>query len=190
MHIPMIAVKMFAWQLLRALGHLHGKGIIHRDVKPQNILCEENKFSIRLCDFGSAKRIDFDNASVSYICSRYYRAPELQFGSTHYNEKIDVWAAGCVIAELMKMSPLFPGRDTKRQICEIFKVLGTPSSDEVNAMNPDYKNKVFPDLVPAAFESNFPACTPSVALDFLQHLLVYSPTQRPGALEALSHPFF
>ena len=88
-----------------------------------------------------------------------------------YNEKIDVWAAGCVIAELIKMSPIFPGKDSKRQICEIFKILGTPMPEEVMAMNPNYKNRNFPDLVPLAFSSNFPAGTPHVALDFIKHLL-------------------
>ena len=76
----MIAVKMFAWQLLRALGYLHSQGILHRDVKPQNILVEEDRYCLKLCDFGSAKKVEYNTASVSYICSRYYRAPELIFG--------------------------------------------------------------------------------------------------------------
>ena len=69
LHIPMIAVKVFAWQLLRAIGHLHAKGIIHRDVKPQNILIEEDRYQLKLCDFGSAKRIAYNSSSVSYILS-------------------------------------------------------------------------------------------------------------------------
>ena len=190
MYIPMVAVKMFAWQLLRALGYLHSKHIVHRDVKPQNILVEENRYSLRLCDFGSAKQLDANNASVSYICSRYYRAPELIFGQTFYNEKIDIWSAGCVIAELIKMSPLFPGKDSKRQICEIFRIMGSPTPDEVTGMNPNYKHKEFPQLYPVPFDSNFPAGTPQDALDFLEHLLVYDPKNRPSALEALAHPFF
>ena len=68
--------------------------------------------------------------------------------------------------------------------------MGTPNANEVEAMNPNYKNKVFPELIPLGFESNFPAGTPDVALSFLKHLLVYSPNDRPSALEALAHPFF
>ena len=111
--IPLVAIKMYAWQLLRAIGHTHQKGILHRDVKPQNILVDHKALETRLCDFGSAKKIDPSAASVSYICSRYYRAPELIFGATKYGDKIDVWSAGCVIAELFKLSPLFPGKNSK-----------------------------------------------------------------------------
>lgn len=68
--------------------------------------------------------------------------------------------------------------------------MGTPSANEVEAMNPNYKNKSFPELIPLSFESNFPASTPEVALNFIKHLLVYSPEERPGALDALAHPFF
>ena len=170
-HLPIVGIKMFAWQLLRALGYLHAQGILHRDIKPQNILIEEDRFSLKLADFGSAKKIDHKNASVSYICSRYYRAPELMFGQTFYNEKIDIWAAGCVIAEMFKMSPLFPGKDSKRQVCEIFKILGTPTPADVEAMNPKYKHRIFPELVPLPYESNFPPTTPEIALDFIKTLL-------------------
>jgi serine/threonine protein kinase len=64
---------------------------------------------LKVCDFGSAKRIVKKDVNVSYICSRYYRAPELIFGSTEYNQNIDVWSVGCVIAELLLGQPLFPG---------------------------------------------------------------------------------
>jgi serine/threonine protein kinase len=84
---------------------------------------------LKLCDFGSAKRIIRGEANVSYICSRYYRAPELIFGATDYGQHIDVWSLGCVIAELLLGQPLFPGESGVDQLVEIIKVLGTPTRE-------------------------------------------------------------
>ena len=188
--LPMIFVKLIAWQLFRALGHIHDKRILHRDVKPQNILIDTETYTIKLCDFGSAKKMSKDEASVSYICSRYYRAPELIFGATKYTNKIDVWAAACVVAELIRLRPLFPGKSGKTQINEIFRVIGTPSSYEVASMNKDYRNRTFPAFTPLPLETNFPPFTEKAAISFLQMCLVYDPSARPSALEALGHPFF
>jgi len=92
---------------------MHAKNLCHRDIKPHNILLDPMQHEIKVCDFGSAKKIEKDQGkSVSYICSRHYRAPELIFGSTEYDEKIDIWAAGCVIAEMLRLKPLFPGSST------------------------------------------------------------------------------
>ena len=83
---------------------------------------------LKLCDFGSAKRIVKGESNVSYICSRYYRAPELIFGATDYSAAIDVWSTGCVIAELLLGQPLFPGESGVDQLVEIIKVLGLDST--------------------------------------------------------------
>lgn len=82
--------------------------------------------------------------NVSYICSRYYRAPELIFGNSNYTTSIDVWSVGCVIAELMLGQPIFPGESGVDQLVEIIKILGTPSKEQIQAMNPDYKEYRFP----------------------------------------------
>ena len=154
-------------------------------------MVDHKNLELRLCDYGSAKKLDPEaGPSVSYICSRYYRAPELIFGCTQYGEKVDVWSAGCVIAEMFKLTPLFPGKSSKEQITEIFKVLGTPTPEEVKAMNPDYKQPEFPHLKPLPFQTNFPATTNGIALDFILTLLQYDPAKRPNALKALKHPFF
>mmetsp|Transcript_27495 Transcript_27495/g.20657 ORF Transcript_27495/g.20657 Transcript_27495/m.20657 type:complete len:154 (-) Transcript_27495:243-704(-) len=99
--VPTLLVKLYAYQTFRALAYIHALGICHRDIKPQNLLIDPNHHLLKLCDFGSAKRVIKGEVNVSYICSRYYRAPELIFGATDYTFAIDVWSAGCVIAELL-----------------------------------------------------------------------------------------
>lgn len=83
------------------MAYIHALGICHRDIKPQNLLVDPTNHVLKICDFGSAKKLLKGEVNVSYICSRYYRAPELIFGATEYNNAIDVWSVGCVIAELL-----------------------------------------------------------------------------------------
>ncbi len=108
-NLPPILIKIYAFQLFRVLEFLHSKNIVHRDIKPQNILIDPSCHVLKLCDFGSAKRLDTDQANVCYISARYYRAPELIFGNTNYTTKIDMWSAGCVLAEMLTGQPLFKG---------------------------------------------------------------------------------
>ena len=103
------------------MAHLHAKGVCHRDVKPQNLLVDPASHVLKLCDFGSAKVLAPGEPNISYICSRYYRAPELIFGATHYTPAIDVWSVGCVAAELLLGAPLFPGESGVDQLVEIIK---------------------------------------------------------------------
>lgn len=86
--MPLVEVKLYMYQVFRALTYLHAQGICHRDIKPQNILLDSKSGIVKLCDFGSAKTLVENEGSVSYICSRYYRAPELIFGATNYTTKI------------------------------------------------------------------------------------------------------
>lgn len=97
----MILVKLYAYQIFRALAYIHSLSIVHRDIKPQNLLVDPLSHQLKLCDFGSAKKIVKGEKNVAYICSRYYRAPELIFGATEYTSAVDVWSAGCVIGELL-----------------------------------------------------------------------------------------
>ena len=93
----------------RALANIHS-GVCHRDIKPQNLLVNTLTHQLKLCDFGSAKILVRSEPNISYICSRYYRAPELIFGATDYTTAIDIWSLGCVMAELLLGQPLFPRR--------------------------------------------------------------------------------
>jgi len=107
-----LLVKLYMYQLMRGLNYVHSKGITHRDIKPQNLLVDPSCHILKICDFGSAKKLLAEEESVSYITSRYYRAPELLFGSKNYNSMIDIWSAGCVFAEMLLGQPIFKGKDS------------------------------------------------------------------------------
>jgi len=143
-----LLTKIYIYQLFRALNYIGLKGIIHRDIKPLNLLVDPTCHILKVCDFGSAKKINTEEKSTSYICTRYYRAPELMFGSRNYTNAIDMWSAGCVFAELMYGEPVFKGEMAHSQLIEIIKKIGSPSEAQILAMNPDYKRKGFPMIEP------------------------------------------
>ena len=187
---PFIA-KLYAYQMLSSLKYIHSKGIAHRDIKPQNILVNAKNNKIKLCDFGSAKKIEQGQKSIAYICSRFYRAPELIFGSTDYTCQIDVWSMGCVITELVLARPLFPGATTSDQLVEIIRILGTPTKDDICSMNPHFKDHKFPDIKSIPFEKILKnRIIPEHFIDLISKLLVYNPNKRLTAEKALEHPYF
>lgn len=188
--IPILYIKIYMYQLFRALGYIHSTGICHRDIKPQNLLLNAQTSVLKLCDFGSAKVLVSGEPNVAYICSRYYRAPELIFGATDYTTKIDVWSAGTVLAELLIGQPFFPGDSGVDQLVEIIKVLGTPSRDEIQQMNPNYTEFRFPMIRPHPWSRVFRARTPNDAVDLVSKLLRYTPTERLSPYEAIAHEFF
>lgn len=188
--VPMIYIKLYVYQMLRSLAYIHSIGICHRDIKPQNLLVNPETHELKLCDFGSAKVLTPGEPNVSYICSRYYRAPELIFEAKDYTPAIDVWSAGCVMAELMLGKPLFAGETGADQLIEIIRVLGTPSRDDIRAMNPQYKEFPISTIQPLPWNRVFPLNTPANAIDLIVRLLTYRPNQRIDPLEACAHSFF
>eukprot|EP00970_Alexandrium_tamarense_P003033 scaffold436_cov188-Alexandrium_tamarense.AAC.16 len=188
--LPLLYVKLYLYQLSRALSHIHSLGICHRDIKPQNLLVNPENQQLKLCDFGSAKALVRGEPNVSYICSRYYRAPELIFGSTDYSTAIDVWSQGCVGAELLLGQPLFPGDSGVDQLVEIIKVLGTPTKEEISAMNSNYTEFKFPSIKACQWRKVFRSKTPEDAMDFIGSTLAYAPERRVKPLEGCAHAFF
>ncbi|KAL0075189.1 kinase-like domain-containing protein [Phycomyces blakesleeanus] len=188
--VPMLIVKLYMYQLFRSLAYSHTLGICHRDIKPQNLLVNPVTGVLKLCDFGSAKILVSGEPNVAYICSRYYRAPELIFGATSYKTSIDIWSAGCVMGELLLGQPLFPGESGIDQLVEIIKVLGTPSKEQIATMNPHYTDHKFPQIKPHPLSKVFRSRTPPEAIDLLSRILQYEPETRLTASEALVHPFF
>jgi len=183
-------VKVYSYQLLRSLAYIHCLGICHRDIKPQNLLVNPEAHELKLCDFGSAKQLVKGEPNVSYICSRYYRAPELIFGATFYTTQIDTWSAGCVITEMLLGHPLFPGESGVDQLVEIIKVLGTPTREQITTMNPNYTEFKFPQIKAHPWSKVFRSRVPEQAVDLVSKLLVYCPDERLTPMEALMHPFF
>lgn len=190
-HMPLLSVQLYTYQICRALNYIHSViGVCHRDIKPQNLLVNPHTHQLKLCDFGSAKMLVPGEPNISYICSRYYRAPELIFGATEYTTAIDMWSVGCVLAELLLRQPLFPGESAVKQLVEIIKVLGTPTREEIKCMNPNYTDFKFPQIKAHPWHKIFHKRMPPEAVDLVSRLLQYSPNLRCTALEACAHPFF
>lgn len=188
--MPRLEIKIYMYQLFKALNYLHHTAnVCHRDIKPQNLLVDPNSWCLRLCDFGSAKQLKPTEPNVSYICSRYYRAPELIFGATNYTNQIDIWSSGCVMAELLLGQPMFPGESGIDQLVEIIKILGTPTKQEICVMNPNYMEHKFPQIKPIPLAKVFKK-EDEVTVDFLSNTFKYDPTQRYHSLQCLCTPYF
>lgn len=186
----LIYVRLFGFQVFAGLHYLHSNGITHRDLKPQNILIDSETGELKICDFGSAKELRPDEPSVSYIASRFYRAPELMLNCTLYTSSIDIWAAGCVIAEmLMAGAPLFQGSSSIGQLHEIIKVIGPPTKEELSTFQHDDIDYLSISQI-TELSKVLPAHTPPDILDLLQKIFVYDPYSRPTALQCMHHKCF
>ena len=192
-------IKAYLWQTFKALEYIHARRICHRDIKPDNLLCDPNSLKCRLCDFGCSKVLVKGQPNVSYICSRYYRAPELMFGATEYSVSVDVWSVGTILMELLLGHLPFQGQDsTQQHLVEIMKLLGTPTDRDLQAMRATCCADDLPKLKPYPWERIFPQGTPPEAVDLAQRLLRYDPDERLTApmvrihtsVPLLSPPFF
>lgn len=195
--MPRVLVQLYSYQACRALAHLHATGVVHRDIKPQNLLVDTGRGHVlKLCDFGSAARLGSGPTKptlVAYICSRYYRAPELIFGTTQYTTAVDLWSIGCVLAETIRGRPLFPGENGVDQLIEIVKVLGSPTRREVMQMNPQYYTFAFPTITACSWDSVFRRSITGGsgdAISLLAALLQYDPESRIRPLDACAHRYF
>lgn len=183
-------------QILLGLRYIHSKGIMHRDLKPENIMIDPKDLSVKICDFGSAKKLKNDK-NTSYIVSRYYRAPELIFCNTNYTTSIDIWAAGCIFIELFNGVPAFTGRDEGDQFIKQATALGPPTVDDLNKLARNCKVsgkamlKALSIKKTGNFIENFKNCPePSIAADLAKKMLTFDPQIRPSAAECLDHHFF
>lgn len=191
MYMPMTLVRIFMFQLLRSIAYLHlpSVNVCHRDIKPHNLLVDSSTGVLKICDFGSAKMLSPTEANVAYICSRYYRAPELIFGSVYYTTAIDIWSVGCIFAEMLIGEPIFKGDNSMGQLIEIMKVLGTPSRTQLKSLT-NKEDVRIPQLQPKPWNEVFRNHVPPEAYDLCAKLLAYVPNERVRPYEAMCHPFF
>ncbi|KAL2891259.1 Mitogen-activated protein kinase hog1 [Ceratocystis lukuohia] len=166
----------------RALKFVHSAGIIHRDLKPSNILINEN-CDLKICDFGLA-RIQ-DPLMTGYVATRYYRAPEIMLSWQKYDVAVDIWSVGCILAEMITGSPLFPGKDHVNQFSIITELIGNPPEYIIGGITSENS---LPAHEPVSFKTKFPTATPE-AIDLLERFLVFDPRRRLTAADALRHPY-
>lgn len=192
-------VKHFIYQILCGLKYIHSAGVVHRDLKPGNILCTVNG-SLKICDFGLARGIEklrvtkYQQQDITnYVATRWYRAPEIILSRNPYNESIDMWAVGCILGEFYARKPLFMGNDSMHQIYQIVKILGYPPQDLLaefastkswNLMN----SNSFGTTEKKDWYSILPNIS-DAAVDMLDGLLCWDSSQRLTAIDALNHSF-
>lgn len=184
-------IKRFMYQLIQGILHCHQRRIIHRDLKPQNLLVDPRTHTIKLADFGLARAFSVPIRTLTHeIETLWYRAPEVLLGQKEYALGVDMWAIGCIFAELVEKKPLFQGDSEIDQIFKIFQFHGTPNNSTWAGVTnlPDFKSTFprFKQAVPEQVLSNFDP----VALDLLQKLIAIDPARRINAKEAIAHPYF
>ena len=190
--LPVFLIKLYCFQIARALNYIHNKKICHRDIKPQNILLDPQTNRIYICDFGSAKMLKREESNVSYICSRFYRAPELLLGNEYYTTSIDIWSFGCVLAELFKGKPLLRTENKDEQINKIMECLGGPKEEDLAIIierEAAHELKSTKGIKGKNFADVLPNC-PSDIVDLLSKILIYNPKKRLTAVEVMAHHAF
>jgi len=182
--------RSFLHQLLRGIAFCHQHRVLHRDLKPQNLLINrEGEF--KLADFGLARAFGIPVRSYTHeVVTLWYRAPDVLMGSRKYSTPVDIWSVGCIFAEMVTGRPLFPGNNEADQLQKIFKVLGTASQETWPSIVelPDWKPD-FPQYEPKPWPELVPNLEP-VGIDLLASLLQFDPNQRASGRAAMEHAYF
>merc|ERR1719201_2115877 len=195
-HFNQPHILFFFYQLIRGLKYVHSAGIIHRDMKPKNLLVNRC-CDLRIGDFGMARLYgDEDwsgnNMMTEYVCTRWYRSPELLCSWAVYDYKVDIWACGCILVEMFTKTSLFQGYNTLDQIAKISTVLGTPSEAAL-AKIPNRKARHYlakmPKAVPPPLEESIGKAVGPDVTEIVMRMLDWDPEMRPDCTQLLEFPY-
>mmetsp|Transcript_9598 Transcript_9598/g.13415 ORF Transcript_9598/g.13415 Transcript_9598/m.13415 type:complete len:401 (+) Transcript_9598:121-1323(+) len=184
--------QFITYQLLCGLKYMHSANIWHRDLKPANLLLNANSV-LKICDFGLSRGVDDNVVVTDYVVTRWYRAPEVMVCDA-YDEKIDVWAVGCILAELHGRKPVFRGSDSRDQVSEYLKVLGAPKQEDLSFITNEHAKRFVENYgKKLQNENKLPTMYANIdkdALDLMMKMLQFNPEKRISVDEALDHPFY
>ncbi|ETE61135.1 Serine/threonine-protein kinase ICK, partial [Ophiophagus hannah] len=186
---PESTVRNIMYQILQGLAFIHKHGFFHRDLKPENLLCMGPEL-VKIADFGLAREIRSRPPYTDYVSTRY-RAPEVLLRSTNYSSPIDIWAVGCIMAEVYTLRPLFPGTSEIDTIFKICQVLGTPKKNDwpEGYQLAGTMHFRWPQCVPNNLKTLIPNAS-SEAIQLMRDMLQWDPKKRPTASQALRYPYF
>jgi len=184
-------IKLYLFQILSGVAYCHQRRVLHRDLKPQNLLIDRKNNYVKLADFGLARTFGTPVKTYTHeVVTLWYRAPEILLGTCHYGTALDMWSIGCILAEMALSKPFFPGNSEIDQLYKIFYLLGTPDEKLWPGI------KLLPD-----YSENFPKWSPKrpqnliqgigqTGYDLFRRMLIFPPNERITAVDALQHPFF
>jgi mitogen-activated protein kinase 15 len=187
--------QFIMYQLFKSLKYIHSADLIHRDLKPSNMLINSDCL-MKLADFGLARSVasTLEGPPIvsDYIATRWYRAPEILLGSQSYSKAVDIWSAGCIMAELLLEQVLFSGKSSLNQMELIIELLGRPSENDIKSMRISQANNIL-STIRAGKTKSFTQIfsqVPPEATDLLRRLLIYNPEKRLSVEAILRHPYF
>lgn len=183
------------YQTLKALKYVQSAEIVHRDLKPSNLLVN-SECLVKMADFGLARSIiNYDDNTppvmTEYVATRWYRAPEIVLGSSRYSKAVDMWSIGCILGELIRSKPIFPGKSTINQLELIVELLGSPTKDDIKSIGAQTDYMILNSLNSQKmynFKKYFKGASPD-CLDFLRRCLEFNPDKRITVEESLEHPY-
>ena len=189
-------IQYFTFQLFNAVAYLHTCNVVHRDLKPRNLLVNGN-CTLKVADFGLSRIYNESNqmkilAMTEYVTTRWYRAPEILVGFPIYGKEVDIWAIGCILGELILRMPIFPGKDTKHQFSLICERLGKPNRSFYNQVRKSFYKKVLDAMTERKIEDldvQFSEAT-KPGIEILRKCLEFDPAYRITAEDALQENYF